>query len=707
MKTTLSPSNPLCWRKVLPAVLVALLTLAATPLRAQYFDWVRTYQSTFGSGTGSPDEDNMVLEMDADSKGNIYFIGRCVRGAEINGEELLYEVNHYNPSHNHYSLCIVKMSPQGEMMWHKAISHWEGHISRGYIQVVGDSAVACLVGYPRPWDVYHPAYWLDSLVQFPNWFVPTDSISSNGGTALVILDLDGHLKEQHFLNVGYLDTLGVPIVSGSTPSSIVAPLGLGAESFCIDHEGNIILGMGCGTEKGYRTIPCDTCNVPWQSEMYSVENGGVGAVRIMIDGTRSLFYYPENRPILTNAKLLKFSPHFDTLLEVRYLMQSRLDSPRTWGIDRGISDSKIMHIASDSEGNLYAVGCITVYNTLDTIVPIDSLQGLSLHLSGNKTGFIIKYTPQLRPVFVKQWDLDEHYSSFFAHAVVEDDNLFVYGGGSCGADRTSIIHYDGEPLSNFNRGNVFLRLSKEDGSLRSYGVPRSCPNNGETGHIVDMNTYNPTLAVHNNRVAARARVCGSIAFAGDTVYALYDQVTMIWDYDGHELTLLDHQAPDPHDRSEGALFSDSSLYLYGMFNGEITFGDTSFYRLHSNGYVARYVDTSFLRPYVHPEHPDTGDVRIVLAESGVAFVAYPNPFRQRVTIIYSGSDPIASAFITDMLGRREPVSLLPLPADAGGSTRFVADLTTAPQATYLLTLVTASGHQHTLRLLKQSDIFGN
>ncbi|MBP5540826.1 MAG: hypothetical protein J6X88_04165, partial [Bacteroidales bacterium] len=57
------------------------------------------------------------------------------------------------------------------------------------------------------------------------------------------------------------------------------------------------------------------------------------------------------------------------------------------------------------------------------------------------------------------------------------------------------------------------------------------------------------------------------------------------------------------------------------------------------------------------------------------------------------------------LGRREPVSLLPLPADAGGSTRFVADLTTAPQATYLLTLVTASGHQHTLRLFKQSDLF--
>lgn len=30
-----------------------------------------------------------------------------------------------------------------------------------------------------------------------------------------------------------------------------------------------------------------------------------------------------------------------------------------------------------------------------------------------------------------------------------------------------------------------------------------------------------------------------------------------------------------------------------------------------------------------------------------------------------------------------------------------------PQATYLLTLTTSDGRQHTVRLLKQSDIFGN
>lgn len=79
-------------------ILLAVLALTgASPLRAQYFDWVRTYQSTHSSGTGSPDLDNMVLDMDADSRGNVYFVGRCVRGAAINGEELLEMVNSHDP----------------------------------------------------------------------------------------------------------------------------------------------------------------------------------------------------------------------------------------------------------------------------------------------------------------------------------------------------------------------------------------------------------------------------------------------------------------------------------------------------------------------------------------------------------------------------------------------------------------------------------
>ena len=110
-----------------------------------------------------------------------------------------------------------------------------------------------------------------------------------------------------------------------------------------------------------------------------------------------------------------------------------------------------------------------------------------------------------------------------------------------------------------------------------------------------------------------------------------------------------------------------------------------------------------MTPYVYTG--DTGNVRIVVAEGGT-WTSYPNPFRQRVHIQVESSklkveNGEVTAWLTDIQGRREEVRLQP-----DGPNRYVLDLTGRPQASYLLTLVTADGQQHTLRLLKQSDMFG-
>lgn len=121
---------------------------------------------------------------------------------------------------------------------------------------------------------------------------------------------------------------------------------------------------------------------------------------------------------------------------------------------------------------------------------------------------------------------------------------------------------------------------------------------------------------------------------------------------------------------------------------------------------SKVVDTAFMTPYVHTNDPiDTGDVRITLMDDGAALVAYPNPFRQSVKIkVESGAlkveNGVATAWLTDIMGRREQVRLTP-----DGPGQYSLDLTARPQATYLLTLTTADGRQHTVRLLKQSDIF--
>ena len=51
-------------------------------------------------------------------------------------------------------------------------------------------------------------------------------------------------------------------------------------------------------------------------------------------------------------------------------------------------------------------------------------------------------------------------------------------------------------------------------------------------------------------------------------------------------------------------------------------------------------------------------------------------------------------------------SLLTNELSVEGDGRYVLDLTARPQASYLLTLTTDDGRQHTIQLLKQSDRFG-
>ena len=77
-------------------------------------------------------------------------------------------------------------------------------------------------------------------------------------------------------------------------------------------------------------------------------------------------------------------------------------------------------------------------------------------------------------------------------------------------------------------------------------------------------------------------------------------------------------------------------------------------------------------------------------------VIYPNPTSGIVTIVVDA--PLVSAYITDMAGRSEEVKIV-----AAGNGVFTLDLSSHPQATYLLTLATTDGKQRTIRLIKQSN----
>ena len=97
---------------------------------------------------------------------------------------------------------------------------------------------------------------------------------------------------------------------------------------------------------------------------------------------------------------------------------------------------------------------------------------------------------------------------------------------------------------------------------------------------------------------------------------------------------------------------------------------------------------------------DSSDIKVTVYDAGQTIVSYRNPFHQRVNVEYHGNRVITAAYLTEMTGRREEVRLT-----ATGPNRYCLDLSGRPQATYLLTLITADGQSHTVRLFKQSDIF--
>ena len=78
---------------------------------------------------------------------------------------------------------------------------------------------------------------------------------------------------------------------------------------------------------------------------------------------------------------------------------------------------------------------------------------------------------------------------------------------------------------------------------------------------------------------------------------------------------------------------------------------------------------------------------------GIAVWRYTAPERHVSDLYrrYEHADGIAASYIHNY-----PVN---------DTLTLTLDLTSRPQATYLLTLTTADGKQHTVRLLKQSDIF--
>ena len=713
-------------------ILIALVFMFGVSgyARAQYFDWIQGYTSCAYYAQ------SQIERAVADSEGNVYFLGHLRRGAEIDGEALLPEgIGFYQ------SICLVKLSPDGHMLWHKALGRTHDNQSAANIQMVGDSMLA-FMGTPQftsvsPMPGRFTYYWDTAMQGVP---FKSDSVNGGNGSVIAYVNLDGSIKEQHFLNVGYNDTAGNPIYSDWP---VVAKEGFsGGPNFAVDNEGNVII-----VQCQFETSVWDP--VTRTTKWYRWENGNIGAIRIMVDGERSFFFHSRSCPRFWNYLIMKFSPHFDSLLAARFLFEP---SNTPIDFDRGsitvppedpsfpmdeyraymCNENTIFEsFEIDEENNIYVIGRFdrSPYCCRDTLIPVDSAAGIYLTLkmipSNNSSnnyctlpweGYLIKFDPQLRPQYLKQLDYPKRgktISTYLFHPNVTDSGLVVpifFTAGAMGdPNPDKYFSYDGDTLPLWmNKSAAFLRLDKGDGHLLAYGGVHAAGNSNLRRTQHDKGSiYYSTYAANNNRFASGIGTEGDLLFA-DSLYhynctriGQKASAVVVWDYSGHEILYIELSGVDSNYRHiNGALFSDSSLYIYGtVSNMTLHFGDLLLDAHHGEGcttaFIARYVDTAFLRPYVYvpPETQEPEDIRVQVLDDIGCVTVYPNPFRQRVRVRYKGEERLREAYLTDMAGRRETVTLVPC-----GEGEWSVDFAHLPPAPYLLTLVTDSGKQITARL---------
>ncbi len=687
-------------------LLLSILLAASLPAFSQHFDWVKSYSA---NNPLRPlwNPYNFIVSSVTDSYGNLYVAGRFANGAAIDGQDLL-PITPHGSQYCYRNSFIIKFSPQGQILWKKVLHSNDekpGNVTE--MHIVGDTALYITS------DVYIPnsdgqyIYFYDTLITKDNasYMMSLDSCTYSYATAFSIMDLDGNVLEHHFLHIALIDTAGRVITSDRSDGN---PESSGrifnhyfqANPFCVDSDGNIIIGQ----------VPREISDTPG-SNNWQLLSG----ISIMVDGHSRFSFYPENRPTRSNYRILKFSPHFDNLLQYQYVFA---DTP-FWNGDPPAGDPLTTgRLLMDSEDNIYL--CHTVFNRDRDYGRVSLNDASDMVLEGKEVfmGFLVKYNSHLEPQYIRQINYlntqtQGYYDYYFFHnmTIDEDSNsLFVIASVACDVPQET-MYVDGVQL-NANNNALFLQFDKNTGRFLSYGI---VPTN-KCSNFLDTLVYTGVVC-KNNRVFALPTFQNNIQWQNNEINIeqyKWGKGLFIWDYAGNPIQYIDFNSISRRSEPGNALvLHDSILYVCGYSTSSMTMADTILYPSGNTlAYIAKYVDTSFMTPYVYTGPQDTGDVRIKVVEDGNAFVAYPNPFRQRVNIGIENGDlrienGVAKAWLTDMQGRREEVRLTP-----AGNGKYTLDLTsrgsarTSTGGPLLLTLTTATGKTHTIRLLKQSDIFG-
>ena len=637
-------------KKTFIFTIILMLTMA---VQAQRFDWVTSWYGSSSSGVEVPGND--IFGTVLDSEGNIYILGWCFPGARPFGVD---PVPMDIARTGNWVTVIAKLNPEGELVWCKGIHSTRIQNGSGLstplsIRLVGDTAIMFSVSFTLPRDSSDAVYYLDTLVEN---ILPYDTLFSTA-TAFITLDLDGNLVEDHILHLGGMYNNGNPI---SNSRHIIATT-LTPRSFVVDDSGNIYVLRGTGDEFVSDSNYIDTSGV--ENCAFSVANGMVGALRVIVDGRGDIYYTPQHNSQKWNMQIMKFSPHFERLLGAVYLFDST-DVYHTSDLFGNNSGShmykptvKPTSFEMDEDNNLYL--WFNVYEPR-SYMPLCNTNTFAFRATaqGIYASMLIKYDNSLTPLFAEQMRFTEISGintrssvSASGSVFIDESTSTVYLSGQSGkspigvppgtADYATTIYWGNDTLDLWNN-MYWLRIDRDNGSLVSYGKVRS-----EVTTSLDIYSggkpIDPRMGVANGKVAATFNYKRNFSFADTTVdrgsSSSWATALGIWDEDGNELACYDFNAEHDYNRNRGVYLKDSALYITGVVFSSATFGDTMLYNSGVQAFIAKYVNPIFMQP------SGTREQQHIVWNQTLDFSAQPSPIALNATatsglpVHYASSNP--------------------------------------------------------------------
>lgn len=628
-------------------ILVAILTIISLTAHAQHFDWVRTYTGPeFSNGYAA----NEIYGSVMDIGGNVYILGHFIGGANWDDNS---DIIPLSSVHRNRSAVVAKFSPDGEIVWHKEFYSSYTDFNVFTIRMVGDTALMLYAEFRFPFNSgtsKNEVYYLDTLLtnseRFPE--SPDTLKSPNLHYAYITIGTEsGNLIEEHFLIPSYVKNDG-SLLRDKYTGYLTTYFGK-RTAVNVDSEGNIILILE--TADIYPE-PCDTC--PDGYYYWSPTYGNISTMRLLIDGATKQLDVPLEPSSTWNRHIIKLSPHFDSVIASTYVFDS------TWRYHYNENISMYLNsIDVDESDNIY----VLLRRTQDPVDswPIKNSDTLAMEWYQ----CMIRYNSSLTPTGITQVTSSYTPEGYYCGGGLEflntcydttTNSLFLQGFSGRNQQYHPSLNLNGDTL-NLKNNACWLRLDADDLSLISYGKARSTGRESYERTYLYTDKYlwahNGSFLAKGNRVFCQVKYQCNILFQNTQINNPYGMGLFVWDYDGHELEYIDYNSNGMSNQQSHIHLKDSSLWLSGTLTANADFGDFHInVAYNSHAYIAHYIDTAFMAPYVYSEPPTE---QVDETEQPICQI-YPNPTSDNLFINVI-DEQISNVYIISSLGKRMEIKV--------------------------------------------------